>query len=193
MTGDVDEAKNVWQNQQREHPAMSIEDVRTRAHVTHLKAQINLVIAIGLGLVLAAFCLSMVVHSGALWFRLIAAGFVIVTGVLAYTTYKRFWPLHTLASSAALKGCVEFYREELNAQYRSIALWWRFLVPIIIFAFIRWNSLVRTSALVPRTALPFLLIFILVVRRYVAQTFRRKIAALAEFEEERRDPDVSHV
>jgi hypothetical protein len=193
MTGDVDEVRSVWQSQRREHPVMSIEDIRTRAHVTHLKAQMNFIIAIVLGLVLAAFCVTIIVNAGALWFRLIAAGFMLVSGILAFTTYKRFWPLHTLSSSAALKGCVEFYREELNAQYRSVALWWRFLVPIIIFAFIRWNALVRTSAVVPRTALPFLLIFILVVRRHVARTFSRKIAALAEFEEERSDPDVSHV
>ena len=193
MTGDVDDVRNVWQSQQREHPVMSIEDIRTRAHLAHLKAQMNFIVAIVLGLVLASFCLTIIINGGALWFRLIAAGFVLVSGILAYTTYKRFWPLHTLSSSAAIRGCVDFYREELNAQYRSVALWWRFLVPIIIFAFIRWNSLVRTSALVPRTALPFLLIFILVVRRQVARTFRRKIDALAEFEEERRDPDVSHV
>jgi len=186
MTPDtsIDEARSVWQSQRREHPNMSTQEVRMKAQAAHAKVQRNLIVAIVLGFVLVTLCITIVVDVGNMWFRLIAASMTVVTVLIAYTAYKRFWPLHTLSPNAVLKGCVEFYRGELRAQYRAVALWWRFLVPIIIFVFIRWNSLVQTRAEVPRRILPFLLILILVLRRSVARTFRHKIAALSTFEQE---------
>jgi hypothetical protein len=184
MTNDssIDAARIMWQSQRREHPVMSIEEIRMKAQAVHAKVRRDLIVGGAIGFVLAAFCITIAVEAGNASFRLIAGSMAAVTLFILYTTYKRFWPLHALSSNAAVQGCVEFYRSELQAQYRSVALWWRFLAPLVIFAFIRWNSLVRTSAIVPRALLPFVLVLILVLRRRVAQTFREKIAALSAFE-----------
>ena len=186
MTADgaIDDARIVWQSQRREHPVMSIEEIRTKAQAVHLKVRRDLIVGLAIAVVLSSCCITIAVEAGNTTFRLISGAMAAVTLFIAYSAYRRFWPVHTLSPNAAVQGCVEFYRSELQAQYRSVALWWRFLAPLVIFAFIRWNSLVRTSAIVPRAALPFVLILILVLRRRVAQTFRQKISALSAFEQQ---------
>jgi hypothetical protein len=186
MTSDslIDDARIVWQSQRREHPVMSIEEIRMKAQAVHRKVRRDLVVGLAIGFLLFAFCITIAVQSGNTAFRLICGAMAAVSIVIIYTAYKRYWPLHALSPNAAIQGCVEFYRSELQAQYRSVALWWRFLAPLVIFAFIRWNSLVRTSAIVPRAALPFVLVLILVLRRRVARTFRQKISALSSFEQQ---------
>ena len=180
----IDVARIVWQSQRREHPVMSIEEIRTKAQAVHLKVRRDLIVGLAIAVVLSSFCITIAVEAGNTTFRLISGAMAAVTLFIAYSAYRRFWPVHTLSPNAAVQGCVEFYRSELQAQYRSVALWWRFLAPLVIFAFIRWNSLVRTSAIVPRAALPFVLILILVLRRRVAQTIRQKISALSAFEQQ---------
>ena len=180
----IDAARIVWQSQRREHPVMSIEEIRMKAQAVHVKVRRDLIVGLAIAVVLSSFCITIAVHAGNTTFRLIAGAMAAVTIFIAYTTYKRYWPVHKLSPNAAVNGCVEFYRSELLAQYRSVALWWRFLAPLVIFAFIQWNALVRTSAIVPRAALPFVLVLILVLRRRVARTFRQKISALSAFEQQ---------
>jgi hypothetical protein len=186
MTHDnaIDAARIVWQSQRREHPVMSVEEIRMKAQAVHAKVRRDLVVGLAIAALLSSFCITIAVHAGNVTFRLISGAMAVVTLYIAYTAFRRFWPAHALSPNAAVQGCVEFYRSELQAQYRSVALWWRFLAPLVIFAFIQWNALVRTSAIVPRAALPFVLVLILVLRRRVARTFRQKISALSSFEQQ---------
>ena len=176
--------KIIWQSQTTDHPRMSVEDVRVRAQIAHAKVRRNLVVAFVVGLLLLALCTLVIVNRLSAPVRLLTAAMMLLIVVIAYKAWYRIWRPHTLPPDAALKGCLEFYRKELQAQYRSIALTWRFLVPTVFFAFLMWNAIFTTRALVPRILLPSVLVLIFFVRRREVRKFKHKLARLDEFEKE---------
>ena len=95
--------------------------------------------------------------------------------------YDRLWSRSSLASDAALSGRLEFYRQ-LGNQYRALAVIWRLLIPVVLFAFFSWNAFLGTSALLPRILLPSVLLLILFFRRLELRKYKQKLATLDEFE-----------
>jgi len=180
----ADQLRLMWQRQRREHPVMSMEEVRTRAWAVQAKVRRNLVVALVFGVFLLALCAFAISWLPGTPLRLIASAMMAVTVTVGYKAWKRTWPAHTLSPDAALKGCLEFYRQELEAQYRSAALTWRFLVPIVILTFMMWNVVLSTNPLIPRILLPGVLVLIFVMRRYAVRKFRQKLAAVDEFEKD---------
>jgi glucan phosphoethanolaminetransferase (alkaline phosphatase superfamily) len=180
----ANDVKLIWQRQRREHSMMSAEEVRVKAEAIQAKVRRNLVVAFVLGVLVLVFCTIAIAELNNIPRRLIAAAFIVLTCVIAYRAYDRLWSPPALSPSVALNACLEFYRAELKAQYRSIALVWRFLVPVVLFAFLTWNALFRTSPLAPRLALPAVLILILCGRRLAVRKFKQKLSALDEFEKE---------
>jgi phosphoglycerol transferase MdoB-like AlkP superfamily enzyme len=179
----TNDLKLMWQSQTREYPIMSAEEIRIKARTAQAKIRRNLIIAFGLSIVLLFLSVMGILEQNTPR-RLVAAAFLVLTCVLAYRAYARLWSRSTLSPNVALHDCLEFYRRELGAQYSSLAIVWRFLVPIILFSFFSWNALLRTSPLVPRITLPSALALILIVRRHEVRKFRQKLAALDEFERE---------
>jgi len=181
---DANDVKLIWQSQRREHSTMSTEELRVKAAQIQAKVHRNLIVAFVLGVFVLVFCTIAIAELKNAPGRLVAAAFIVLTCVITYRAYDRLWSRPTLSSSTALNACLEFYRAELKAQYRSIAVVWRFLVPIVLFAFLTWNVLFRTSPLVPRLALPAVLILILLGRRLAVRKYKQKVSALDEFERE---------
>ena len=186
MTHDTpaNDAISMWRSQEKEHPIMSAEEIRIRSEIIQTKIRRNLVVSFVFGLLCLALGALAVVHLRSTPARVATAAVMALTVTLAYTAYRRIWPLHTLSPNPALKDCLEFYRNELKAQYHSAELTLQFLAPIVVFVFLTWGLIIRTGPRVPRILLPSVLILILLVRRYEARRVKQKLAALEEFEKE---------
>jgi hypothetical protein len=191
MSGETlaNDPKQLWQSQQREYPIMTLQEIRTKTRIVQAKIRRNLILAFAVGLLLLVMSTIAILNVGYTPARVVTAAIMAMAVAHAYTAYRRMWPLHALSPDAALQGCVEFYRRELKAQYRSAALTWRFLVPIAVFALLSWNAIFRTSALLPKVLLPSVLIAILIVRRYEVRKLRGKLTALDALETESETSD----
>src|SRR5262245_48730479 len=179
----ANDLKLIWQSQRREQSSMSAEEVRIKAEAIQAKVR-NILVAFVLGVLVLVFCTIAIAELNSTAILVIAVSFIVLTSVIACRAYDRLWSPPVLSPNVTLNDCLEFYRSELEAQYRSIAIVWRFLVPIALFLFLTWNALFRTSPLVPRLALPAVLVLILFCRRLAARSFRQKLSALDEFEKE---------
>jgi len=174
----------MWQSQRRDHPVMSVEEVRVMAQKAHAKVRRNLIIAFALGLLVLVLGTLAIAGGIATSVQVTIGAMMVVTVVAGYKAWYRIWPLHTLSPDAAFKGCLDFYRKELEAQYRSIALTWRFLVPAVVFMFMMWNAIFITDPLVPRVLLPSALVLTFFARHREVRKFKHKLARLDEFERE---------
>jgi hypothetical protein len=174
----------LWQNQRREHRGMSLEEVRIQAHVVQLKARQGLIVSFITGFLLAALCIALIIALPFTAARIVGGAILGLTLAIIYKAYRRMWSRYQLVADAAVTGCVEFYRRQLQTQYRSLQLIWRFVVPIVIFAFFLWGSVFRTNPLVARVLPPVVLLLIMFERRREARKINRMLAALAEFEKE---------
>src|SRR5262245_49342896 len=96
MTRDtpLDDAIVMWRSQEKEHPIMSAEEIRIRAHTIQAKVRRNLVIGFVLGLVCLAVGAMAVVSIRSTPARVATAAVMALTVALAYTAYRRIWPLH---------------------------------------------------------------------------------------------------
>lgn len=163
---------------------MSLDDVRIQAHVVQLKARQTLTVSLVVGLSLAVLCSVAIQRLSLLPVRITAGAILGLTLVVIYKAYGRMWPRFRLSSEAAVRGCVEFYRRELETQYRSLQLIWRFLIPIALFTFLMWGSVFRSHAAQARYLVAGLLLLVLFERRREARKVNRMLAALATFEKE---------
>src|SRR5262245_13433988 len=98
---------------------MSVEEIRFRAQIVQAKVRRNLIVASGLGVLLLGLGITTIIHIGDSRARIVAAAVIALTVSFAYTVYRRISPLHSMVPTAGLKGCIEFYRNELEAQSRS--------------------------------------------------------------------------
>jgi membrane protein YdbS with pleckstrin-like domain len=170
----------IWKSQRREHTAMSVEEIRFRVWTVQWKIRRNLVRASVLGilfLILCAIAFVNVPYTGA---RVILGAMMLLTIPIAYRARRRLWPLHQFSGDTALKGCLEFYRTELEAQHRSRLLTWTFLVPIVVFSFYELRTVVSANPTVWRIVFSALLIAILILRRLETRRLRRELDSLEE-------------
>jgi len=182
MRGPGNDPRMMWQSQRREHPGMPVEEVRIRAQIVHAKVRRNLLVAFVVGLLLLVLCTVLIVNRLSTPVRVLTGAMMVLTLVIAYKAWYRIWRPHTLSPDAALKGCLDFYRKELQAQYRSVALTWRFLVPTVFFAFLTWNAIFTTRAVVPRVLLSSVLVLTFFIRRREVRKFKHELARLDEFD-----------
>lgn len=176
--------KQMWQGQRREHPAMRLEEIRLKVQAVQAKVRRNLMISFGVSLLLLVLCFVAIRGITYTPVRLITGAMMLLTVVIGYIAYSKFWPATVSAPDNAAKGCLEFYRRELEAEYQLIALTWRLLVPVAAFGFMTWSAFFRTSPLVPRILFSALLVVIFVLRRYEVRKFKNKVAALDDFKKE---------
>ena len=177
----ANDLRMVWQSQTREYPIMSVEEIRVKARAAQAKVRRNLITAFALAIFLLFLCVLAILGLNNTPRRVVVAAFIVLTCTIAYRAYSRLGSRATLSPNIALNDCLDFYRRELRAQYSSLALIWRFLVPVVLFVFFSWNAFLKTSPLVPRIALPALLVLILILRRQEVRRFKQKLAALDEF------------
>ena len=178
----TNDPRSMWQGLKREHAIMSIEEVRSKAQSAEAKARRTLFVAMTSGALLVALSVFVIVGLRFTPVRWIAAGMIVVTIITVYKAYSRIWARHSLAPETAVAGCIAFYRQELKAQYNSLQLIWRFMVPIVIFTFVMWGTIFYSRKALIRFLLPAMLLAILIERRREAQKVNRRLAALAEFE-----------
>jgi hypothetical protein len=174
--------KQIWQNQRRERPTMSVEEIRTRANMAQTKARRSLSLALALSGLLVIFCaIAIVTLSGPP--RVITVTMMAVVLAVAYIAYKRMGFPRQLLPDAALTACLQFYRRELELQYRSVALTWRFAIPLTIYGWLTWNVWARSiGPLSVRILLPSLLALILFLRRREARRVKMELDTLDELE-----------
>jgi hypothetical protein len=184
MTGEnaINDPRLIWQSQTKEHSIMSAQEIRVKVKIVQSNVRRNLILAFICGVLLLTACMIVIVELPSTFFRMIATAMIMLASPVAYETYYRIWSRNTLAPGAALKGCLTFYRKELEAQYRAAALTWRFLVPTLVFVFLMWRLLFTTNTIVPRVIFPLILLFILFERRRQIRRLKRQLAALSEFE-----------
>jgi len=184
MTGEniINDPRLIWQSQTKEHSIMPAEEIRLKVRIVQSRVRRNLILAFICGVLLLTVCMIVIVELPSTFFRVIATAMIMLASPVAYETYYRIWSRNSLAPSAALKGCLTFYRNELEAQYRAAALTWRFLVPTLVFVFLMWRLWFTTNPLVPRIIFPLILLFILFERRRQIRRLKRRLAALNEFE-----------
>jgi hypothetical protein len=116
--------------------------------------------------------------------RLNAAAIMILTQIGGYTFYRRIWSRQALSSENAEKGCVDFYRQEIKTQYRSLQLTWGYLVTVLVFAFMTVHIPVRGYPRLPKIVFSIVLLLILLERHREARKFNQRLTALASFEKE---------
>jgi len=182
MTDKTPDAPEVgmWKSQRREHPVMSVEEIRLRVWTVQAKVRRNLIFASILGVLFLVFCAIAFANISYTSGRVILVVMMALTIPIAYRARRRLWPLHQLSGDTALKGCLDFYRTALEAQYRSRSLTWTFLVPIVVFSFFEFRGVVSVSATVWRIAFSALLIAVLVVRRVETRKLRHELASLED-------------
>ena len=181
-----DDPRHIWQSQRRAHPSMSIEEVRLRTYEMQTKVRRNLIVTIGVGfvaLVLSAMMIMRVPYTSP---RIIVAVLMVLIIITIVRAYKAFWSPNTLPSNATPDACLQFYRRELMAQYRAVALTWRRLLPeIAVFAVLLRISFMATFRFDRvRIVLPVLLALILFGRYWKARKLKRELQALTGFERE---------
>jgi hypothetical protein len=179
-----DDPRLVWQEQRKEHPTMSLEDVRFRVHEAQLKIRRNLIVILITSVLLlgvSAVALIMIPRTSA---RIIAAGMIAATLFVAVLGYSRMWRRTTPAADATTRGCLQFYRKELEAQYRSVQFTWRLFLILAVFAFMTSNSVFRPNPTFPKAVVVVVLALSLIVRQREKQNVNRKLTALDEFEKE---------
>ena len=163
---------------------MSAEEIRVRAQDVQSRVRRNLLIAFAVGLLLLLSSTAVIVLVRSTHLRMIAAGMMGVTLAIAYQAYTRIWLRRATPADAAGAGCLDFYRKELKAEYRSLQLTWRLIVPIVAFLFLIWSAVLRLDPLIARIALPAVLIFIIFARRRNKRNLKQKLIALDAFERE---------
>jgi hypothetical protein len=178
-----DNLRVIWREQRREHTIMSEAEVRTRAHAFQMRIHRNLLLAFVLCLGLLALCTMAIKELGNLTPRIIAGAMTVVIALIAFRTFRRIWSPQILSPDIGRSACLEFYRNELRTEYRTLVLKWRLLVAIAFFLWLTWNSLFR-SPLLLRMLLPSSLVLILFVRRREAQKLKRELASVSAFERE---------
>jgi len=179
----ANDSRQIWQNQRKESFNMSLEEVQARANKAQVRARQSLITALALAALLTVFCaIAMVGLSGPP--RVIGATMMAVVLTVAYLSYMRMRSPQALLPDAALRTCLQFYRKELETRYRSVALTWRFAVPLTIYAWLTWNLWARSiGPLTVRILLSSLLALILVQRRREARSLKMELDTLDEFEE----------
>src|SRR6185369_8788093 len=181
----MNEPQEMWQGQRNEHPMMSLEEIRTKAGEAQSKVQRNLIVAYVLGSLVLVLGTIIIFRGGNIYMRLNEAAIMILTQAGIYTAYRRIWSRQVLSPENTDKGCVDFYRQELRTQYRSLQLTWGYLITVLVFAFLTVNIRVRGYPRLPKIVLSTVLLLILLERHREARKFNQKLGSLASFEAER--------
>jgi hypothetical protein len=181
----MNEPQEMWQGQRKEHPIMSLEEIRTKAGEAQSKVQRNLIVAYLLGSLVLVLGTLIIFRGGNIYMRLNEAAIVILTQVGIYTAYRRIWSRQMLSPESTNKGCVDFYRQELETQYRSLQLAWGYLITALVFAFLTVPISVRGYPRLPKILLSTVLLLILFERHREARKFNHKLSRLASFEGEK--------
>ena len=180
----MNDPQSMWQGQRKEHPIMSLEEVRTKAGEVQSKIRRNLIVAYALGCSVLVLGTIVVFRGGNIYMRLSEAAITILTQVGVYTAYRRMWSRKALAAENAERGCLDFYRQEIKTQYRSLQLTWGYLITVLVFAFLTVPIAVRGYPRLPKIVVSIVLLLILFERHREARKFNQKLSALASFETE---------
>jgi hypothetical protein len=180
----VNGPKSIWQNQRREHPVMSLEEVRVKAQDVQEKVRRNLMVVFVLVALVVPLGAGMILMFSSIPMRITAGAIVLLTVTGGYSAYRRLWSRRTLSPDVALQGCVDFYRNALKAQYRSLQLTWAFLMPVLIFGFFTFRFPIPHNPRLMKIVLTAALAAIIFERRREARKINRKLEGLAAFEKE---------
>jgi hypothetical protein len=163
---------------------MSIEDVRTKVREAQSRIRRNLIVTLLTGALIlgvSGVALVMIPRTSA---RIIAAGMIAATVLVAYLIASRMWSRGAAPADATARGCLDFYRKELEAQFRSLQFTWRLFLILAVFAFLTSNSVFRPDPTVPKVVIVLVLILSLIARQRERRNIGRKIASLEAFEKE---------
>lgn len=182
----MNDPRQIWQNQRREHESMSVEEVRLRAFALQSRIHRNLIVTIPVGflvLVFAAIVMTRVPYTSP---RVIAAVLMILIVITIHRAYRAFWSPDKLPDDATPGACLEFYRRELTAQYNAVALTWgRLLVELaLISVMVRFSMLATFRVGTVRMLLPVFLALIVFGRHWRARQLKKELDKLTAFEKE---------
>jgi hypothetical protein len=175
------DAKQIWQSQRREHPIMSIEEVRIKANMAQMRVRRNLIAVLVFATVLLIFgTIAIVQLPGA---RPIVVSMMVIVLIVAFQAYRRVSSSQPLPADAALTACTAFYRKELESRAIPPS---SLILTLIIYgwaAFVSWNIWAHgIGPLGVRILVPFLLGLSLFLRLREAHRIKKELKALDEFQ-----------
>jgi uncharacterized membrane protein YoaK (UPF0700 family) len=179
-----DDPRLIWQNQRRQNPSMSIEEVRLRAYAMQTKVHRNLIVTISVGFILLVFSALMIMRLPNTSPQVIVAVLMVFIVILINRAYKAFWAPDALPPDATSEACLAFYRRELTAQYRAVQpTVLRILPEIALFIVVLQISFMATFRFEHvHVFLPAFLALILFGRYWKARRLKRELHALTAFE-----------
>src|SRR5215471_15193167 len=176
----------IWQNQRREHSSMTVEEVRLRAYTLQTRIHRNLIVTIAVGFALLVFSAMMIMRLPYTPPRVIVVVLMALIVITINKAYRAFWAPDTLPHDATPSACLDFYRRELTAQYRAVALTWRRLLPEIglLAVVVRISFMASFRFDTARILLPVFLAITLAGRYWRARKLKRELETLSTFEKE---------
>jgi hypothetical protein len=184
----MNDPRQIWQNQRREHQSMTVQEIQLRAYSLQTKVRRNLILSIAAGFVLLVVATIMIMAQRGMP-RGIIGVLIAFIFILLNRAYKAFWSPDTLPEDAAPSACVDFYRSELTAQYRAVAPnWRRDLLQIAVLGMLVWLSF-RATFRYPLASilLPVCWAVVLFSRYWEARRLKRELGLLDSFKKEDDD------
>lgn len=182
-----DDPRLIWQNQRREHTSMSVEEVRLRAYGLQTKIHRDLIVTIAVGFCALALTAMMIMKQPFTPARVVLVLLMLLIVITINRAYRVFWSPPALPPDATPSACVNFYRRELTAQYKSVT-WRRLLPEIILFSVVlRISFMTHLRFEAARVLLPIFLVVILFGRYWQSRKLKRELDALSTFEKEDSD------
>jgi hypothetical protein len=178
--------KAIWQNQEKEHPSMSVEEVRVKAYLMQTRIHRNLIATIVVGIILLTLSAAVILKVPSTSPRVVTIALMALIALVIFRAYKAFGSPETLPPDAAPSACLDFYRRELTAQYRSISfVWWRLIPDLVLFGFIIRIAIYGAFQYeIARIVLPVLFGLLQVARYRKSRQLKRELGSLDAFAKE---------
>jgi hypothetical protein len=117
----MNDPKNIWQNQEREHPNMSRIELRERLRRLHRSIRLKTAVTLGVCLIALGIFIRTFLRTeqlvGRFGWGLVIAGAIFLLLPLLSENHKLMWS-GNLAANAGLTTCLNFYRNMLERQRR---------------------------------------------------------------------------
>ena len=196
MPNELNDPRNIWQNQPTEPFKMPATDLRRKALELQSKARFAALFTIIIGIICCVVFAWSFARAHAALARMGWALTSLCMIYAAYHVYKWTWP-GNLPEEAPINTCLEFYRRELERQRDYSHRWWRSGLPVLTLLGVVMAAVGTGARNAPPhpllNALPFFVLlaiwavaFFFLKKKRGPQDLQREIEELRAFERENR-------
>jgi hypothetical protein len=176
-----EDPQKIWQSQSTQHRSMSLEEIHRRAHALQARVHRNLIVTISTGFTVLVLSAILLTRLPLMSPRAIVAILMVLVVITISRAYKAFWLPDALLPEATADACLNFYKRELTAQYRAVALNVpQMLLEITLFAVVlRISSVAMFKFDAVRILVPLMVAVVLIGRFWKARKLKRELNELA--------------